>query len=324
MNNLELMRKRLEWQGGVAQEDRMIHDKFRTLQKTLLYSYQACTVSIVQPHNLCLLLDENEYKNPDYRALINPDVVKQDYDDKILSIPYETGFQPGDVFEWRKTNTKWIIYLEEITEDAYFRGEIRRCRHKIKFKDPKGNWCYTWAAIRGPVETRIDSIQKNQKRIDVPNLSLNILMPQNDKTLHAFDRYSKFLFAGRCWEVQAPDSVSMKNIIEVNASEKYINKDTDDIEKEMKDGLIFQTEDSILEDGICGKAFIQPMIKEEYSVKEFGGKWSVAEKCPVKLCSAPSSNKVIVIWNKRLKGQFTLKWAKGSTVLERVITVESL
>nr|DAN98361.1 MAG TPA: hypothetical protein [Caudoviricetes sp.] len=37
--------------------------------------------------------------------------------------------------------------------------------------------------------------------MDKPNLSLNILMPRNEKTIHAFDRYSEFLFAGRCWKV---------------------------------------------------------------------------------------------------------------------------
>jgi hypothetical protein len=44
MNNLEMMRKRLEYQGGIHQEDRMIKDKWRTLQRALKYSYQACSV----------------------------------------------------------------------------------------------------------------------------------------------------------------------------------------------------------------------------------------------------------------------------------------
>ena len=48
-------------------------------------------------------------------------------------------------------------------------------------------------------------------------------MPRNDKTIHAFDRYSEFLFAGRCWKVQAPDDISMRNVLEVNAEEDYIN-----------------------------------------------------------------------------------------------------
>jgi hypothetical protein len=37
--NKEMMRRRLEWQGGIAQEDRMIRDKYRTFLKALQYSY---------------------------------------------------------------------------------------------------------------------------------------------------------------------------------------------------------------------------------------------------------------------------------------------
>jgi hypothetical protein len=63
------------------------------------------------------------------KALINPDKNKQDYDDKILSIDYAFGYNPGDVFLWVGTNTYWLVYLRELTEDAYFRAEIRRCKY---------------------------------------------------------------------------------------------------------------------------------------------------------------------------------------------------
>ena len=329
MDNLELMRKRLEWQGGIRQEDRMIKDKWRTLQRVLQYSYQACTVQIVQKSCQVLNADPDAIDKdfgifPMWRALINPDKVKQDYDDKIISIDYQAQYEPGDVFEWKKTGSHWIIYLEEITEDAYFRGEIRRCRHKIKFKDYDGNWCETYAAIRGPVETQIESIQKNQIRIDKPNLSLNILMPRNNKTIHAFDRYNEFLFAGRCWKVQAPDDISMKNVLEINAEEDYINRDTDDIKNEMKDGLIIESEDPTPESGIMGETFIKPMIQETYSVEEANGAWSILENnIPVTIC--PSGDKSVQItWNKTTHGQFTLIWEKDDIILEKVIVVESL
>jgi len=39
MNNLDLMRRRLEYQGGVRQEDRMIQDKYKTFLKALDFSY---------------------------------------------------------------------------------------------------------------------------------------------------------------------------------------------------------------------------------------------------------------------------------------------
>ena len=90
LENLELMRKRLEWQGGVNQEDRMIKDKWRTLQRVLKYSYQACNIQIVQKYSQILdaSLDQIDPSMPIVRALINPDKNKQDYDDKILSVDY--------------------------------------------------------------------------------------------------------------------------------------------------------------------------------------------------------------------------------------------
>lgn len=328
MNNLELMTRRLMWQGGIPQENRMIKDKFRTLQRALKYSYQACTVAIVQPYSQVLLSEEDEVdpemtvQKPE-RALINPDKVKQDYDDKIISIPYECGFNPGDVFEWKKTNTYWLIYTQEITEDAYFRGEIRRCRYRLKFKDKSGKWCSTWAAIRGPVETQIDSIQKNQDRIDKPNLSLNILMPRNEHTLQAFERYQKFIFQGRCWQVKAHDGISMKNVIEVNAEENYINKMVDDVENEMKDGLVIEPVDPTPNSGIDGKTFIIPSVPEKYSSSEDGGVWSIVENVPVRI-SSQYGETIEVVWKDMVSGQFTLQWQKDDIIKQKTIVVESL
>lgn len=328
MINLEMMRKRFEWQGGIHQEDRMIRDKQRTLHRALLYSYQAASIEMVQKNSEVLELDPSGVDVDmgifgEVRALINPDKVKQDYDDKIVSIDYEHGYEPGDVFEWKKTGTQWIIYTQEITEDAYFRGEIRRCRYKIRFKDQDGNWCATYAAIRGPVETQINSIQKNQERIDVPNLSLNILMPRNEKTLHAFDRYSEFIFAGKCWRVEAPDSISMKNIIEVNAEENYWNDTTDDLEKEMKDGLVFEPADPTPDSKIIGETFIKPKIAATYSVDVADGEWKILEDVPA--CLRVTGNQIATVtWNKTTSGQFTLQWVKDNDVREKVVVVESL
>ena len=327
MSNFEMMRKRLEWQGGIAQEDRMIKDKWRTLLRTLKYSYQACDIALAQAQQE--ILDEGlEPEYPIVRALINPDKNKQDYDDKILSVDYIHQFKPGDVFEWKNTGTHWIIYLQQLTEDAYFRGEIRRCRYKIKFKDEDGNICYTYAAIRGPVETQIDSIQKNQERIDKPNLSLNILMPRNEVTIKAFDRYKEFILDGRCWKVKAVDPISMtidrQGVLEVNAQEDYINEVTDDETNEIKDGLIVEPDEPTPNSEINGETFIKPAIPEIYSVDIDGGTWCIRENnVPVDI--EPIDNKSVqVTWKKMTSGQFTLVWNNGSDTYEKVIVVESL
>ena len=327
MSNFEMMRKRLEWQGGIAQEDRMIKDKWRTLLRTLKYSYQACDIALAQAQQE-VLVEGAEPEYPIVRALINPDKNKQDYDDKILSVDYINGFNPGDVFEWKNTETHWIIYLQQLTEDAYFRGEIRRCRYKIKFKDEDGNVCYTYAAIRGPVETQIESIQKNQERIDKPNLSLNILMPRNEVTIKAFDRYKEFILDGRCWKVKAVDPISMtvdrQGVLEVNAQEDYINEVTDDEINEIKDGLVVEPDEPTPNSEINGETFIKPAIPEIYSVDMDGGTWCIRENnVPVDI--EPIDNKSVqVTWKKMTSGQFTLVWNNGSDTYEKVIVVESL
>ena len=74
MSGLENLQKRLQYRGG-NQEGRMIKDKLQTLKKALIYSYQGATIE---------LADGREF-----RCLINPDKLKNDYDNKIISIPYK-------------------------------------------------------------------------------------------------------------------------------------------------------------------------------------------------------------------------------------------
>jgi hypothetical protein len=76
----------------------MIKDKRKSLDKVILYSYQGAKVKKLGSENT----------DP---ALINPNSVKQDYDDKTISIGFEYGYQPGTIFEWVNTGTKWLIYL---------------------------------------------------------------------------------------------------------------------------------------------------------------------------------------------------------------------
>ena len=165
VEGVNYMAVRLGQMGGNRQQERMILSKRRSLDRAVWNSYQAAEI----------IKQDAEYKKP-IRCLINPNKLKQDYDDKILSVGNEYQFKPGDIFEWCGTNTYWICYLQDLTELAYFRGDIRKCSYKINWVD-EGEKKSTYAAIRGPVETKIDYIQKHEISIDNPNYSLNILMP---------------------------------------------------------------------------------------------------------------------------------------------------
>lgn len=93
------------------------------MNKALLYSYQGAFIKKYYPQ------DDEMHKAEMVRALINPNKLKLDYDDKILSVGFEHEFQAGDIIEWVDTNTYWLICLQQTTEVAYFRGEIRKCRY---------------------------------------------------------------------------------------------------------------------------------------------------------------------------------------------------
>ncbi|MBO7079815.1 MAG: hypothetical protein J6W64_08425 [Bacilli bacterium] len=75
----------------------------------------------------------------------------------------------------------------------------------------------TYAAVRGPVETKIDYIQKAGISVERPNFSLNILLPANEFNLNYFNRYSKFYLIEDmkkiCWRVEAIDWISTPGIL---------------------------------------------------------------------------------------------------------------
>ena len=306
---------RLNHQGGNLQQNRMIKDKRRSLDRALVYSYQGADVRKI------------DSTSDDYvRALINPNKLKQDYDDKIISVGYEHHFECGDIFEWKGTETYWLIYLQDLTELAYFRGDIRKCSHQINWEDENGKHS-TYAAIRGPVETKINYIQKHGISVDTPNYSLNILLPKTADTLSYFQRYNKFYLADDelkvCWRIEAIDWLSMPGILEINAVEYYANEFEDNLENGTVGTL--KTEpinpnNSFIEDTIVGETFIKP--KKEYEYEYIGnlvGKWSVKENYPIKLIQ--DGKKVKLRWLDTYSGQFDLIYAG---CFKKTIVVQSL
>ena len=306
---------KLRQAGGNRQQERMIKDKRRSLDGALWNSYQAAEV----------IKTDAEDRKP-VRALINPNKLKQDYDDKIISVGYEFDFAPGTVFEWLGTKTYWLVYLQDLTELAYFRGDIRKCSYEIAWQDEQGEQHKTYAAVRGPVETKINFIQKHGISVDTPNHSLNILMPKTEAALEYFKRYKKFYLQDdpTCWRVEATDWISMPGILEVVAVEYYANEDEDDVETGIVGGLIEEVENPNDEsrERIMGETFIK--VKKTYEYKFDGtlkADWNIDKKYPVQYTvDSKDSRKIYLMWDTSYSGQFELCYGKYS----KTIVVESL
>ena len=306
---------RAQANGGNSQQERMIRDKRRSLDRAVWYSYQAAEIIKVDAAD----------RRP-VRALINANKLKQDYDDKIVSVGFEYNLACGDVFEWLGTNTHWLVYLQDMTELAYFRGDIRKCSYEIAWEDENGQHS-TYVAIRGPVETKIVSTLTHGVSMDTPNYSLNLLMPKTEAVLSYFKRYSKFYLKGHetCWEVQAIDEFSTPGIVEVVALESYANAMEDDIKNGIVGGLMVKQETPntpAQEAAILGETFIK--VKKAYEF-EFNGttaaEWSVDQTLPILLTPDEHDPRRITLkWTSSYSGQFELCYGKYS----KTIVVESL
>ena len=336
------MAKRLKTKGGFSQQDRMIQDKRRSLDKATLYSYQAAWVK-KQLYDFQPAMEGVREADP-VRALINPNKLKQDYDDKIISIGFEHGFKTGDVFEWCNTGSYWLIYLQDLTELAYFRGDIRKCSYEIEWIDEEGKQQRTYAALRGPVETKINFIQKHGISVDTPNYSLHLLLPKNTATLKQFRRYHKFylqdLVDGEeqiCWRVEAIDTFSTPGIIEVNAVEYYANPTEDDLENGIVGALktkpIDPTPPSDHGYNIIGDTFIKPAKEYIYYIdSSLYGQWYISNENKVPIIKEVFDDEqgrpaVKIKWTAPFSGQFDLWYGDEEGPLmdyQKTIVVESL
>lgn len=341
IDNLLLMERQLDARGGYGQQDRMIKDKRKSLNRALLYSYQSAWIK-KQLYDFQPVMEGVREADP-VRALINPNKVKADYDEKIISIGFEHKIAPGDVFEWCNTKTYWLVYLQDLTELAYFRANIRKCSYEIAWEDEDGKYQRTYIALRGPVETKIEYIQKNGISTDKPNFSLNILLPKNTANLKKFKRYSKFYLQGlvegednTCWRVEAVNTMSTPGIIEINAVEYYANEHEDDLENGIVDGLIAKPIDpnkgNELAGNIVGETFIKPKKDYIYYIESsLYGNWYVSDKSwPIKMepFDDEQGRKAIKIrWNSTYSGQFDLWFGDADGPLldyKKTIIVESL
>ena len=313
LENLQLLQMRARASNNDRQHNRMVMDKMRGFHRALLYSYQSAWIR-----------KDGDESNPWVRALMNPDKVKFDYDEKILSVDYEWGFHPGDTFEWgRETGSHWIILKTEDTELAYLRANCRRCQY-LTARDPETHEeFHQWVAIRGPVETKINTIQKAGIVADVPNLTLDIYMADTEQNRRTFERYKRFEFDGRFWKVQAPDYISTSGIYEIQAEEDY----------ECRDDEMFilpeEPQEPIPDDvnEILGDTTIKPTEPHYYYMKlESSNDWYITLPA--------SKNKEVddVLEYKVIGNRFKVTWTdlrSGSFIIhngdyEKTILVESL
>ena len=201
--SVKTLAARLHYLGG-NQLGRINKQKLRSLQAALRNDYNSRMI-----------------KTPLREAwpcLINNNNLKPDYDKKILSVEFDAGLEPGDVFECLDDGTHWMVYLPLLTETAYLHSEIIRCRYTLTIDDTE-----YWIYFQGPTETDLRWFIKRGININELNLSGTIFIKLNPQTREFFERFTHIKVENHIWEVQVTDSISVPGILEIEVQEYYDN-----------------------------------------------------------------------------------------------------
>lgn len=263
--SMKTLASRIEYLGG-NQNDRIKKQKLRSLQWALKNDYQTHMI-----------------KTPSkgvWPALININNLKPDYDKKYISVEHEAYLEPGDVFEDLEDNTHWMIYLPVLTETAYLRSEIIRCRYTLQIGDSS-----YWVYFQGPTETDLRWFIKRGINVNELNLSGTIYIKLNQETRDFFKRFTHIKVDGHIWEVQVTDSISVPGILELEVQEYYDNPiaELPEIIKRESDIIIGET--TVKQDTVVGY-----YIPEEYQKSKF--EWSVSGNDRVKLVQTMDDGRV--------------------------------
>lgn len=285
---------------------------------------------------------------PFFKALINHDKLKVDYEDKIISIPFreapedseeqiDTDFHNGTVFKWVHGNkeewtpdTYWIVYMQYSEQTAYFRAEIRKADEQIQIiiVDDEGNENTVsyrgW--MTGPNETTALWNTKRGVVWNDMNYTKLLYITKDEDTLAYFQRFDRIIINGKPWEVQAYNenySTSKtgdfsSGIIRVALKETYTS--ADQFVKEIKDAEAAQIQAEAAYDAEHTQARIDgPTAAHPYDILIYKAKnyeqpqdWFVSDTSLVKVLEYNEDTlKLEVIAKKANKEGFQIGYGQN-------------
>lgn len=295
------------------------------------------------------IADSLTSESPCFRALINHDKLKVDYEDKIISIPFseppvgeteeiDTDFHNGTVFKWIHGNkeewtpdTYWIVYMQYSEETAYFRAEIRKADEQIQIitidEDGNENTVSYRGWMTGPNETTALWNTKKGVVWNDMNYTKLLYITKDEDTLAYFQRFDRIIINGKPWEVQAYNenySTSKtgdfnSGIIRVALKETYTS--TDQFLKETKSAEAAQIQAEAAYDAKYTQARIDgPTAAHPYDILTYKAKnyqqpqsWYISDNSLVKVLDYTEDTlKLEVISRKANKEGFIVKYGQDS------------
>ncbi len=288
---------RLQYNGG-SQLDRIKLNKLRSFRIALKNDYNSRPIEVPN-HSV-------------WHALINTSSggVKSDYDKKYVSVEWDSGLAPGETFECLDDGTHWMVYLQQLTETAYLRSEIIRCRYTLEIDD-----VVYWVYFQGPTETDLRWFQKSGINANELNLSGTMYIKKDVRTEKFFKRFTHIKVAGHTWEVQVTDRITVPGIIELELQEYYDNTIAELPEVVTEGCHEIQGRESVQQQDEVGY-----MIRDAYAADD--GTWTIRGNARVKILETYSDSRMCKI--KVLDGaigKFTIVYTSSKGAYSMEVTI---
>ena len=275
--SMKTLASRLTYNGG-NQLNRIKMNKLRSFRAALKNDYNSRMIKVPNKSAWpCLLVN-------------NTSGLKSDYDRKRLSVEFDAGLDSGDVFEVLDDGTHWMVYLPTLTETAYLRTEVIRCRYTLDV-DGQIYWIY----LQGPTEMDATWFQKKGVHYDEPNWSGTIYIKKDSRTINFFHRFTKIQIEGHTWEVHVVDELSVPGIIELEIREFY-DDPIADLPQVLPEGCHeILGRESVEQDNEYGY-----MIRKEYVNPLYS--WRVENNPRVEIESQEGNTCNVIVHNGAIKG----------------------
>ena len=329
MSALDTLKERINYNGGPMQEQRMNLDKLRSLKRALWYSYQAQTA---------VLEDDREF-----RCLINHDKLKEDYDDKIISIPYDDiclnaadldlpveeeqhiGMKVGDTFLWKETNTRWIIIQEILEENAYFRGTIRKAEDEVVINGhPYYGYLGKWSK---------DALWHTKGLNSWSEMGYEVVLyiTKNEETENFFHRFQKVMISNRLWEVQMVNDITSETMLIIYLRETFTNEfepvdnnNTIDDNNSQEENNNDENNELNIEPMIVGSDTVSPFDNASYIIENAGnGHWELSNTKARIVNETETSIDITIVTAK--SGSIEIKYVRDNDILAtKTVVIKSL
>ncbi len=329
--SLSVMQRRLCYDGGPRQQDRMKKARERSLEYAEKYSYQGAHFKLfpVKPQSHC------------FTGVFNPVSHNLQYETKMISTREKHTMDVGQVFFWEEAPSYWICYGQDTTDLAYFRGECRICNYSIRWVDTERRVNETYAAVVGTNQVSIRYQQSTQAMFDLPDGTIMVMVQDNENNCKYFNQNQNFVLRGIQYKIQLLDNLSMPGIIKISCKQNYANIMDNDVEDDLSNAWNIQPIFNHFpnEDKIIGNSTISPLFPEEYRLDaDFGveGAWHAEEVNTVGKLGSSTTVRIEynekdnrhcrLTWTDRNHGNFILKFkdSENNVICQRYIIVDSL